>query len=132
MTRTYRVSAVVFLALVGAGVILQYGSANAFVERAPGKKCECFDGDARCFFDGTRCPKSNGKCKCFQAPTSTDLGCCRAVSGGHAGRESSSSEAAEFCTATCPTKVGNETCGAQCRLKSGHSGKHFCLKLHEF
>lgn len=32
------------------------------------KKCECGGGDARCFFDGSKCPVSGGKCKCFKAP----------------------------------------------------------------
>lgn len=37
-----------------------------------GQKCSCSiveTGDARCFFDGSRCPKSGGKCDCFRPPS---------------------------------------------------------------
>ena len=98
-----------------------------------GKKCECFDGDATCFFDGSRCPVSGGTCKCFKSPVPDSAapgGCCCA------NRQSAgccnSAAAVEFCSARCPEEVGGQTCGAQCRLESGHCGQHLCLKLHDF
>jgi hypothetical protein len=53
---------------------------------------------------------------------------CRADTGD----DVASSPAVEFCDATCPVKVGGRTCGAQCRLTQGHSGRHLCLKMHDF
>lgn len=116
MIKAYGIVAALLLTLAGGAAASQYSFFRTDSAAAPGKKCECFDGDARCFFDGSRCPVSGGKCKCFQAPSV-------AVA---------SAETADFCSATCPKVVGGEKCGAQCRLKSGHSGRHLCLKLHDF
>lgn len=110
-------------------------SAGMYVRGAnvEGKKCECGGGDARCFFDGSRCPVSGGKCKCFKSPglqTSAGDSCC--CGNGQDSECCSSKVSADFCSSRCPEKVVGQTCGAQCRLKSGHCGQHLCIKLHDF
>ena len=97
-----------------------------------GAKCECFGGDATCFFDGSRCPVSGDKCKCFKSPgvQGTERGSC--CCGNQLGSPACSKIRVEFCSARCSEEVGGETCRAQCRLESGHSGQHLCIKLHDF
>lgn len=38
----------------------------------------------------------------------------------------------EFCNAPCTQRVGGEKCPGVCQSTKGHSGKHLCIKLHEF
>jgi hypothetical protein len=102
-------------------------------ESLEGQKCDCFGGDATCFFDGSRCPVSGGRCRCFKSPglheAAHDAGCC----SNHQKSDCCSSKVeVEFCSARCPEKVGGQTCGAQCRLEKGHCGQHLCIKLHDF
>jgi len=135
--RKWCVTLLVTAFFVGAasfnGLPARLGSQSSL---AQGKKCECSiidDGDARCFFDGSRCPVSGGKCNCFKSPVRNLLKqeeCC--LENKRSQVSSISVAATEFCEARCPVKVGGETCGAQCRLKEGHSGNHLCIKLHNF
>lgn len=103
-------------------------------DAAPGKKCECFSGDASCFFDGRRCPVSGGKCTCFKSPASQATEAKPCCSERHAARPCCDATAAQkkFCQSICPVKVGGAVCATQCQLTQGHSGKHFCVKLHDF
>ena len=128
MSKAYGVIILILLALAGGAVTSQHARSDV----APGKKCECFDGAADCFFDGKRCPVSGGKCKCFKAPSAAVVAC--GCGADHEGlhREHDVVAAAAFCEARCPKTVGGEKCGAQCRLTKGHSGMHMCIKLHDF
>jgi hypothetical protein len=122
-----------FLLLAMAAVALAPLSASSH-SAVPRKKCDCYEGGANCFFDGSRCPANNNKkCNCAKPDVQRGAGheCCCTHEESNAAA-SISPAAAEFCESRCPKKVGGETCGAQCRLKKGHAGKHLCLKLHDF
>ncbi len=132
MKRRLKTGLILGIPLVAIAV-LATSLAIGFENAEAGKKCECFGGDASCFFDGSRCPVSGGKCKCFKSPVSADgagAACCCAE--GREGAAHAANSAVEFCQSHCPIAVGGETCGAQCRLKKGHAGKHLCIKLHDF